>query len=182
MPRLRPYQLPHVEIDGVDVTDAITSVEITYETEPINVLNGVAPVIRTPGPRVQLDCASLADLIDRLMGGGPVLQEVAGDYQRTFYQNVRGRLSFGPWAPYTRPRRNGRTAELEALADWVRGAHAFEQDPAEQATLCVECGMWPEHHNHQRRGCVCADCIPDAEDLPEYDSYYLGHVPDPEVD
>ncbi|MEU3052220.1 hypothetical protein [Streptomyces griseus] len=50
--------------------------------------------------------------------------------------------------------------------------HTFEQDPAEEATLCKECGMWPEYHSHSRpedrwgRGCICADCIPNADHLP----------------
>jgi hypothetical protein len=65
--------------------------------------------------------------------------------------------------------------------------HAFEQDPKERLVMCVECGMWPKHHNHQPPPgrfigpgerfqqlkeilavgeCVCADCMATSFHLP----------------
>lgn len=48
--------------------------------------------------------------------------------------------------------------------------HNFEQDPAEEATLCRDCGMWPEHHNHSGMNgpwgaCVCQECVTNAHEL-----------------
>jgi hypothetical protein len=48
--------------------------------------------------------------------------------------------------------------------------HGFYQDPDEPgARLCGMCGMWPEHHNHvaETGRCVCQECMPDAENLPD---------------
>lgn len=33
--------------------------------------------------------------------------------------------------------------------------------------ICGTCDMWPEHHNHGSRTCVCRECMPDADDLPD---------------
>lgn len=48
--------------------------------------------------------------------------------------------------------------------------HEFFQNEEDlPAKLCFYCGMWPEHHNHGSHGCVCSDCLPTAEHLPEGD-------------
>jgi hypothetical protein len=54
--------------------------------------------------------------------------------------------------------------------------HTFAQDPAEEpARLCVECGMWPDHHSHtEGSGCVCQECMPEADDLPDDQHYVYG--------
>jgi hypothetical protein len=54
--------------------------------------------------------------------------------------------------------------------------HTFAQDPVEEpARLCVECGMWPDHHSHtDGSGCVCQECMPEADDLPDDQHYVYG--------
>lgn len=59
------------------------------------------------------------------------------------------------------------------MADGTReiSPHTFEQGPDDTYRLCIECGMWPDHHNHRRSDhrrnyCVCADCYKDPYDLP----------------
>ena len=50
------------------------------------------------------------------------------------------------------------------------GKHEFEQNEADlPAKLCVECGLWPDHHGHVGHGrCCCADCEPTPMQADNY--------------
>jgi hypothetical protein len=105
-----------------------------------------------------------------------------------------GRFHEEPVPPYT-PRHRATPADFLA----PEGGHDFVQDASElPARLCSECGMWPQHHNHNRgastNGCCCTECDPRGENyyssswadetLPGYgdDSMHTYHYVEPESD
>lgn len=134
-----------VEIAGIDVTAYVTDVRVDYASNYED--------HRT----FRVDVRDLRRLIDTLH-----VNERLAEQELTYGE--------APYAP--RPR----TTQYAAAQTSATELHAFTQDDDEPAArLCGECGMWPEHHNHWEPGglnsgecvCVCQECMPDAEDLPD---------------
>lgn len=183
-----------VELGGVDITEYVT--EITLENEPppgIGIFTQAPAMGERTTRKFKIEVTpefadAVQDMMRRAMPGTPYfwrsdpipapepgVRRVADEFPRFFLNGtLPGAAGFFAAAQRDIAERRARNREraqryLEAIEPRsTPDIHGFEQDPDEQATLCRECGMWPDHHNHHREAglrCVCADCRPTAQDL-----------------
>lgn len=138
-----------MEVGGVDITEHVTGIEVRHEEPEIldmtgSFRNGMMHFQSTFSVETT---ATMTAALQRLVYRLEDIPIHTDEWQSAVLNN---QLAAG-----VRPHRSD--------------THGFEQDPAEEATLCVECGMWPEHHNHSggygHRGCVCQECVSDPDVL-----------------
>jgi hypothetical protein len=139
-----------VEVGGVDITEHVTGIEMRNEEPEILDMAGSfrSAVHRLQSTFAIETTAAMTAALQRLVNGIENIPPIHTDEWQAAVLN--NQLAAG-------------------VAPHRSDTHDFEQDPAEEATLCVECGMWPEHHNHSGgysyNGCVCQECVSDPDVL-----------------